>query len=135
MKRIVARRVSLLAETTDLLDPTKIGGRLRKSAVDAAILLTDKIKQAKQVRRKTSTLFLDIKSAFDHVAMNKLLKTMKRQRLAPSLISWVKSFLSDRQLRLSFDGQMENYQPIETGISQGSPVSPILFLIYIRDIF
>ena len=135
LERIIARRLSILAETTDLLDHSQIGGRLRKSAVDAAMLLTNKIQQAKQVKWKTSTLFLDIKGAFDHVAMDKLLGTMQRLRLAPNLVSWVRSFLSDRQLRLSFDGQTENFQPVETGIPQGSPVSPILFLIYIRDLF
>ncbi|CUS06712.1 unnamed protein product, partial [Tuber aestivum] len=40
------------------------------------------------------------------------------------------SFLSKRQLGLAFDGQRQPLLPGNTGIPQGSPISPILFLFY-----
>jgi len=69
------------------------------------------------------------------VAKNQLLAILKKLRLPLNLISWVSSFLVDRTLRLAFDGQIEDFSPIDTRIPQGSPISPILFLIYIRDLF
>jgi hypothetical protein len=36
---------------------------------------------------------------------------------------------------LSFDGHTDIQRPINTGIPQGSPASPILFLIYLRPLF
>jgi Reverse transcriptase (RNA-dependent DNA polymerase) len=127
--------LAYLAETTNLLHPTQIGGRLKKSAIDAALLLTTEIESNKRQKRKTTTLLLDVKGAFDHVAKNQLLAILKRLRLPVNLISWISSFLDDRQLRLSFDGQIEEFSLIDTGIPQGSLVSPILFLIYIRELF
>jgi hypothetical protein len=38
-ERILARRLSYLAETSNLLYPSQMGGRLHKSAIDAALLL------------------------------------------------------------------------------------------------
>jgi Reverse transcriptase (RNA-dependent DNA polymerase) len=134
-ERILAQRLAYLAETTTLLHPSQIGGRLHKSAIDAALLLTTEIQSNKKRNLKTSTLLLDVKGAFDHVAKNQLLAILYKLRLPTSLISWVSSFLSDRFLELSFNGQTEQSMSINTGIPQGSPISPILFLIYIRDLF
>ena len=66
---------------------------------------------------------------------NQFLDTLKRLGLPISLITWAKSFLSNRSLRLAFDGQIEKFSEINAGIPQGSPVSPIFFLVYIRDLF
>jgi ribonuclease HI len=134
-ERILAQRLGYLAETTPLLHYSQIGGRLKKSAIDAALLLTNEVESNRRVNRRTSTLFLDVKGAFDHVAKNQLLAILQKLRLPTSLIAWVSSFLADRVLRLSFDSQLEQFSKIETGIPQGSPISPILFLIYIRDLF
>src|SRR6202008_1773556 len=38
-------------------------------------------------------------------------------------------------MALAFDGEKKEMQSVETGIPQGSPISPILFLIYIRPLF
>lgn len=134
-ERILAKRLSYLAETTTLLHPSQIGSRLCKSAIDTTLLLQNQIEVNKANKLKTSTLFLDVKGAFDHVSKNRLIEILASLRLPISLIHWISSFLEDRLLRLSFDNQLEEFSPIITGIPQGSPISPILFLIYIRDLF
>jgi len=134
-ERILAKRLNYLAETTNLLHKSQIGGRLSKSAIDTALLIQTEVEQNKANKLKTSTLFLDVKGAFDHVSKNRLLETLQSLKLPLSLLFWIKSFMEDRVLRLSFDNQSEEFSAIDTGIPQGSPVSPILFLIYIRDLF
>ena len=134
-ERILAQRLSYLAETTILLHPSQVGGRLKKSAIDAALLLVNEIEQNKLLGLKSTTLFLDVKGAFDHVARNQLLAILCRLGLPKSLVEWVASFLEDRLLKLSFNSLTEEFKTISTGIPQGSPISPILFLIYIRDLF
>lgn len=134
-ERILAQRLGRLAETTPLLDDSQLGGRKKKSAVDAALLLTNEVENNRLKGHKTSAVFMDVKGAFDHVAKNRLLQTMIHLKLPHNLVRWVQSFLSNRKLRLAFDGKIEGFKEVEIGIPQGSPISPILFLIYIRDIF
>lgn len=134
-ERILAKRLSCLAETTTLLHPSQMGGRLKKSAVDAALLLTNEIEISRQLNQISSTIFLDVKGAFDHAAKNQLIRALQKLKLPVNLIAWINSFLDNRTLQLKFDGQKEIMSEINTGIPQGSPISLILFLTYIRDIF
>jgi len=46
------------------------------------------------------------------------------------LTNWVTAFNTDRKLAFDFDQHTEQPQPYECGLPQGSPISPILFLIY-----
>ena len=59
---------------------------------------------------------------------------LTKLQLPQALIGWVDSFLTDRKIQLAFEGQHTAMTPVATGIPQGSSISPILFLIYIRDI-
>lgn len=124
-----------MAEDGPLLHDSQMGGRRKKSAVDIAILLTDFVERNKANSQNSSVVFLDVKGAFDHVAKGRLLQTMQSLSLPQSIINWTRSFLEERLIRLAFNGQVEDFSEVETGVPQGSPTSPILFLIYIRDLF
>jgi hypothetical protein len=60
---------------------------------------------------------------------------MAKFGLPQEIINWTNNFMTDRFTKFSFDGQSDSLKPINTGIPQGSPVSPILFLIYLRPLF
>jgi hypothetical protein len=44
----------------------------------------------------------------------------------------VASFLTNRRAFLVIDGHLGLEAPINSGLPQGSPVSPILFVLYVR---
>jgi retron-type reverse transcriptase len=47
----------------------------------------------------------------------------------------VNSFFTDRKVQLVIDGYTCSSKDIEAGLPQGSPISPILFVIYISGFF
>ena len=85
-KRILARCLSYLAKTTNLLYILQIDSRLYKSAIDIALLLKNEIEINKTNKLKTTTLFLNIKEAFGYISKNRLIEILVNLKLPISLI-------------------------------------------------
>src|SRR5690606_25990012 len=134
-EKLVAYRLSNLCETFQLLHKDQIGGRKQRSATDAILALVNDVENNWNKKLVTSALFLDVKGAFDNVSCVRLLQTMRQMRMPTTLVHWVEHFMTERSIQLAFDGQQEELVSVETGIPQGSPVSPILFLIYLKPLF
>ncbi|TVY22092.1 putative 115 kDa protein in type-1 retrotransposable element [Lachnellula hyalina] len=104
-KRILAKRLAYLAETTlNLLHPSQISGRLKKSAIDVGAMLADYIHINRLQNKITSTLLLDVKGAYNHMSKNRLLIILKDLAFPDLVIKWVLSFISRRSLKLLFNG-------------------------------
>ena len=63
-----------------------------KSTVDTIMILIHNIQFAKQDKKVTSTLFIDVKGAFDHVSANYLIKICIELGLLKLLYSWIDFF-------------------------------------------
>ena len=76
-------------------------------------------------------MFLDKSKAFDRVWNNGLLLKLKQNGVGGNLFQLIKNFLSSRFQRVLLDGQTWDWKTIQTGVSQGSILGPLFFLIYI----
>jgi hypothetical protein len=81
------------------------------------------------------TLLIDVKGAFDHVLRTQLTERMEELGADPQLIGCTDNFMTDRKASIVINGHKSGMKQMKTGIPQGSPVSPILFVIYIFGIF
>jgi hypothetical protein len=82
-----------------------------------------------------SLLTLDIKGAFDAVLPGRMVKRLQEQGWPPNLVRWVESFMTGRTGRIRMDGLLGDSFGIPAGVPQGSPVSPILFMLFIQPMF
>jgi hypothetical protein len=60
---------------------------------------------------------------------------MVAKKLDGDLIEWAEGFLTNRTVQITVDGFDGEVSQINTGIPQGSPVSPILFATYLSCLF
>jgi hypothetical protein len=135
LERLMATRLGQMVESHNILNADQIGGCPKRSAIDTAMALMHDIEAMAKQKLVMSSLFLDVWGAFDNVSATRLVHTMHALGCPDPIISWGTSFLTNRTTALSFDGHTDVQCPITTGIPQGSPASPILFLIYLRPLF
>ena len=98
---------------------------------DACTTLSHKVRTQRMDKRKVSTLFLDIKGGFDNVNPSTLGGMLSAKGVNPYLVSWTRSCLTGTSCRLLFQGSPKIFSPVSVGTPQGSPVSPLLFVIYV----
>jgi ribonuclease HI len=134
MEAIMADRLTYLADTYGLLPRRHTGGRKLASTEHAMHFLLQRIHQAWAEGKVASLLLLDVSGAYDNVSRERLLHNLRKRRICPRIIGWVESFLSDRSTSLKLQEYTAPSAPIQTGIPQGSPVSPILYLFYNADL-
>ena len=82
--------------------------------------------------RKGVFIFLDMEKAFDRVSFDFLLTSMEALGFGPRFIEAVKMmYNSDAppQRRIYANGYYSEWFPIKSGVAQGCPLSPLLFLI------
>ena len=135
VEKIAAEAISHHCEATKSLHPGQMGSRKQRSAIDAVACLIQRTHDSWKQQQLMGALFMDVKGAFDHVNPDRLVSRMGELGLDGDLICWTQSFLTDRKVQLTIDNTQCPTQPINSGVPQGSPVSPILFAIYLSGVF
>jgi len=82
-------------------------------------------------RHIAGVLLMEIKAAFPSVEKGRLVKLIKVRQMDGDLRQWTESFLSERTVEMIIECNAMESHPVEARVPQGSPVSPILFVIYI----
>src|SRR5437763_2000057 len=136
METIIAKRIAATAEKFKLLPLTHCGGRKSTSTEHAIHLLLEKIHAAWKTDDEmvASLLLLDVSGAYDNVSHIRLTHTIRKLGFHEDLVGWTASYLRARTGRLRLMEGLQPEFPIETGIPQGSPLSPNLWLIYGHEI-
>jgi len=131
LERTAAHLIADHLERKRGLHEGQFGCRKRRSCVDAVAILMNRTQKAWSERKVAGALFMDVKSAFNNVNKALLGNRMEELGLEADLIRRTMSFMSDRRVKLVLDGEVGESNAVDTGVPQGSPVAPILFVTYL----
>jgi hypothetical protein len=122
-------------DLNNLIYKHQCGFQRNKSTEHNLIHVTNFVGQAINEGNLCIGIFLDLKKAFDTVQHDILLKKLSKYGINGVALDWFKSYLSDRSQCVDINGTMSDFKRILMSVLQGSSLGPILFLVFINDIY
>ena len=81
------------------------------------------------------TILMDLSKAFDCVPHGLLICKLKAYGMSEKACIFISTYLSGRSQRVKVENSRSTWEPVKKGIPQGSCLGPLLFNIFMNDIF
>ena len=118
-------------EKSKLLCPNQHGFRKGKGTDTAVMELLRRLFADINDNNKSSLSFVDYSRAFNTVDHNILIRKMKMYGFSENVCNWFVNYFVDRIQYTRIGKVLSPGVLVEHGVYQGSPLGPLLFIIYI----
>ncbi|VDI01222.1 Hypothetical predicted protein [Mytilus galloprovincialis] len=135
MERIVTSRLEGYVESKFILDKEQEGFRHFRSTDNALLTFVQNIFNGFNKDESTIALMIDLEKAYDSIWREGLLTKLHGYGIKGKIWMWIENFLKDREARCNINKHQGQWFKTQIGLPQGSVISPLLFNIFIIDIF
>ena len=135
LERILAKRLSTYMEQNKLFAESQSGFRTGRMTSEHTLHMVENAFSAFKKGEMVASIYLDAEMAFDKCWQNGIRYKLKHiLNLPDRYVRILSSFLTNRSLRVFHEGCWSSSINLRAGTPQGSPLSPLLYLIMVNDI-
>jgi predicted Holliday junction resolvase-like endonuclease len=135
MERHVAKKLNAYLKKYKIINSMQFGFQEGKSTSDLLVQFSDLINEKLNDNMHILSLFIDFSKAFDTINHNKLKVALEKIGIRGPLLQWFESYLSERKVLVRVEDVYSKVRLCPTGVPQGSILGPILYIIYVNDMF
>lgn len=134
LQTVVKNQLQKHIENNNLISQYQSAYREKFSCETALNLIVAKWKRKIYKKQMIVVVFLDLSRAFETIDRFILIEVLRQCGLTGNVLKWFVSFLTDRKQKTRFKDALSDELCIELGVPQGTPLSSLLFILYLNPI-
>ena len=135
MEKFVHAQLVNYFEDNKIFSRSQFGFRKNNSTVSETFHIVSTLLENYNTNRISSCIFVDYSKAFDTIDHSVLAHKLSLYGCSKRIVDWHVDYFRNRQQRTSVNGMVSESLLLSCGVPQRSSLGPLLFVIYVNDVF